>query len=233
MGFRLNYLDYEEAATGENVTSSSEITVEIKCGNRNIVSRLSAPGDLCSCPAKREDHGHDSSFWEILGTAPSSSPGKSKIEDTSSNLLPELSKRGVSNTKHLLSLIYDGFHKDHLPSTPTVTSTSPEDRKHPPTPNFCTSTAVKSPMRVISVLKEDLLMDDSPMGLPVPPNTPRVTGLSMNCNIQSRDHIVYLEVVAAKERLEKVRSPTSYSGISTKVRPGQIPINSLKSVMRL
>lgn len=46
-------------------------------------------------------------------------------------------------------------------------------------------------------------MDDSPMVLPVPPNTPRVGGLSMNSNIQSRDHIVYLEVMAAKERLEK------------------------------
>lgn len=79
MGFRLNYLDYEESNGGGDKALSSDISIEIKCGKRNIVSRLSATGDQCSCPAKREDHGNDSSFWEILGTAPSSSPGKQKV----------------------------------------------------------------------------------------------------------------------------------------------------------
>lgn len=77
MGFRLNYLDYEEAPAEKATTP--DITIEIKCGKRNIVSRLSATGDQCSCPAKKEENGNDSSFWEILGTAPSSSPGKQKV----------------------------------------------------------------------------------------------------------------------------------------------------------
>lgn len=80
MGFRLNYLDYEDPKDVSTSTSGSkELTIEIRCGHRNIVSRLSASEDQCACPAKREETDNDSSFWEILGTAPSSSPGRKKV----------------------------------------------------------------------------------------------------------------------------------------------------------
>lgn len=215
MGFRLNHLDYYEEAVGPG-TSSSDVTVEIRCGKRNIVSRLSAPAELCACPAKREDHETDSSFWEILGTAPSSSPGgaKKRVQDASSNLLADLSKRGVTNTRHLLHLIYEGFRKDHLPST-----NSPEQRPEIPPNPVHTSTQLKSPRRQVPVLNADMLVHDgfpedvvSPNVLTAPPNTPQVPSssafghlptTSSGQNIRHRDHLVYLEVLAAKERLDK------------------------------
>lgn len=97
MGFRLNYLDYEEATAGK--PSTPDITIEIKCGNRNIVSRLSATGDHCSCPAKKEENGNDSSFWEILGTAPSSSPGKQKVRMNSGMVSCNLNQFNLSRSK--------------------------------------------------------------------------------------------------------------------------------------
>lgn len=213
MGFRLNHLDYEEPVSG-TPSASSNITIEIRCEKQNIVSRLSASGEYCSCPAKKEETENEASFWEILGTAPSSSPGgKKRIEDTSSNLLPELSQRGVSNTKQLLSLIYEGFHKDHLPST---TTNSPEPRAEVPPNPIHTSTQIKSPRRLIPVLNKDMLLQEdpflekaSPAVLTAPPNTPKV-GVAGGFgkfnsvpNVRHRDHLVYLEVMAAKERLEK------------------------------
>ena len=81
MGFHLNYLDYEEAEKTPVAHSPcpTDVTVEIRCGNRQLVSRLSASEDHCTCPAKKGDQDNDSSFWEILGTAPSSSPGKKTV----------------------------------------------------------------------------------------------------------------------------------------------------------
>lgn len=218
MGFRLNYLNYEEA-TSSSANQSSDITIEIKCGKQNIISRLSATEELCGCPAKKEEKDNDSSFWEILGTAPSSSPGKQRIEDTCSNLLPELSKRGVTNTRQLLSLIFDGFHKDHLPSAvdSRTTNNSPERTEIPLNP-IHTSTQIRSPRRVIPVLNPDMLLQEevdkfSPGVLTAPPNTPKVNAggagfggkLSSlpNIGMRQRDHLVYLEVMAAKERLDK------------------------------
>lgn len=97
---------------------------------------------------------------------------------------------------------------------PTATTTnSPEDNQRPNS-NFLTST-VKSPRRLVPVLNADLLMHDvlSPSLLTVPPNTPKVltgpgllAGQGSKPNLVSfrnRDHMVYLEVMAAKERLDK------------------------------
>lgn len=76
MGFRLHYLDYEGAPNPS--AAHQALTIEIKCGKQNLVSRLSAPAESCKCPSKSEDQEHDNSFWEVLGTAPNSSPGTKK-----------------------------------------------------------------------------------------------------------------------------------------------------------
>lgn len=162
MGFRLNHLAYEETPSGAP-PAASDVSIEIRCGKQNIVSRLSATEDSCSCPARKDETENEASFWEILGTAPSSSPGgKKRIEDASSNLLPELSQRGVSNTKQLLKLIFDGFHKDHLPST---TTNSPEARPELPRNPIHTSTQIKSPRRLIPVLNSDMLLQVDEMSV--------------------------------------------------------------------
>lgn len=99
---------------------------------------------------------------------------------------------------------------------PTATTTnSPEEnqRLDAANSNFLTST-VKSPRRLVPVLNADLLMHDilSPSLLTVPPNTPKVSGPGLLSgqgskpnlvSFRNRDHLVYLEVMAAKERLDK------------------------------
>lgn len=90
---------------------------------------------------------------------------------------------------------------------------SPEHRPGPPITTFCTSTVMKSPMRKISVHGMELDMYDevSPTVLTAPPNTPKVFGgteggaMALNAlqNSKIRDNIVYMEVMAAKERLDK------------------------------
>ena len=129
----------------------------------------------------------------------------------------------MTNTKQLLSLIFEGFHKDHLPST--TSHNSPEQRALAPPNPIHTSTQVKSPRRVIPVMNADLLNEDvgagqqgiSPSPLTAPPNTPKVgtapgsgfvthvrpTGSSFMNRSRHRDHMAYMEVVAAKEQLEK------------------------------
>lgn len=121
----------------------------------------------------------------------------------------------MAHTKKLLGLIFEGFHKDHLP-TSTTTTNSPEQRPAIPAQSIHTSTQLKSPRRQIPVLDTDdeqptLPYHDLGNVLTAPPNTPKVqtsSGLDVfkaarAKNARQRDHLVFLEISAAKERLDK------------------------------
>ncbi|XP_052861269.1 uncharacterized protein LOC128268259 [Anopheles cruzii] len=152
MGLRLKYLDFD--AEKDNTDS---MTISIKCNRSGIRAEMSydlqQPG--CGCPEKTD---RDSSFWEVQATGPTVF---SKFKNnTSSNLLPDVSERCAVVSKAMLSnllefyqasirQVKDGKERPMLKSPlknpePTVCVTSPgltikAPFSTPPAEGKCTS----------------------------------------------------------------------------------------------
>ncbi|ETN62000.1 hypothetical protein AND_006334 [Anopheles darlingi] len=103
MGMRLQYLDFDDEKT-----NTDALTISIKCNRSGIRSELSY--DLqqqgCSCPEKTD---RDSSFWEVQATGPKVF---SKFKNnTSSNLLPDVSERCALVSKAMLANLLDYYQR--------------------------------------------------------------------------------------------------------------------------
>ncbi|KFB37804.1 AGAP012040-PA-like protein [Anopheles sinensis] len=99
MGLRLQYLDFE-ADKG----STDNLTVTIKCNRSGMRADLSYELVNCSCPEKTDC---ESSFWEVQATGPQVF---SKFKNnTSSNLLPDVSESCALVSKAMLSNLLDFY----------------------------------------------------------------------------------------------------------------------------
>ncbi|XP_058066828.1 uncharacterized protein LOC131216370 [Anopheles bellator] len=101
MGLRLKYLDFD--AEKDNTDS---MVISIKCNRSGIRAEMSydlqQPG--CSCPEKTD---RDSSFWEVQATGPTVF---SKFKNnTSSNLLPDVSERCAVVSRAMLSNLLEFY----------------------------------------------------------------------------------------------------------------------------
>ncbi|XP_029713136.2 uncharacterized protein LOC109418513 [Aedes albopictus] len=138
MGLKLEYIDFEKEKL-----NADTLTVQIACNKSGVLAKLSYDLVNCSCPDKNDK---ETSFWEVQGTGPSVF---SKFRnDTSSNLLPEISEKCSMVSKAMLSNLLDYYRtnikaiergEDVLQSplkvtTPTICVTSPGLTNHCATP---------------------------------------------------------------------------------------------------
>lgn len=138
MGLKLEYIDFEQEKQ-----NADTLTVQIACNKSGVLAKLSYDLVNCSCPDKNDK---ETSFWEVQGTGPSVF---SKFRnDTSSNLLPEISEKCSMVSKAMLSNLLDYYRtnikaiergEDALQSpfkvaTPTICVTSPGLTNHGGTP---------------------------------------------------------------------------------------------------
>ncbi|XP_055627893.1 uncharacterized protein LOC129769565 isoform X2 [Toxorhynchites rutilus septentrionalis] len=99
MGFKLEYLDFEKEKL-----NCDTLTVDIKCNKSGVKARMSYDLVDCSCPEKDEK---ETSFWEVQATGPKEF---SKFKNnTSSNLLPEVSENCSLVSKAMLSNLLDYY----------------------------------------------------------------------------------------------------------------------------
>ncbi|XP_058459319.1 uncharacterized protein LOC131435442 [Malaya genurostris] len=99
MGLKLEYLDFEQ-----DKSNTDTLIVEIKCNRSGVVARMSYDLVDCSCPEKDEK---ETSFWEVQATGPQVF---SKFKNnTSSNLLPEVSENCSMVSKAMLSNLLDYY----------------------------------------------------------------------------------------------------------------------------
>ncbi|EAT39476.1 AAEL008729-PA [Aedes aegypti] len=139
MGLKLEYIDFEKEKL-----NADTLTVQIACNKSGVLAKLSYDLVNCSCPDKNDK---ETSFWEVQGTGPSVF---SKFRnDTSSNLLPEISEKCSMVSKAMLSNLLDYYRtnikaiergEDVLQSplkvaTPTICVTSPGLTNHSATPS--------------------------------------------------------------------------------------------------
>lgn len=222
MGFRLDHLDYEDhqAPVVAPAPHEDDVTIEIRCGKAKIRSRLTASQQHCACPPKSENAQLANSFWEVQGNNPASSPGKKTVQDTSSNLLPDLSKKGILVTKHLLAIMMEVFRRERS----TMASETGQDSGIPKSPTDLSSIlhSKRSPsrMRKISVdyalLQTDDLFCPSATTTKAPPNTPRLPPVSQMESLTSpwnaagseqdrrRDLGIIHELTTIQARMNKV-----------------------------
>ncbi|XP_055532712.1 protein PRRC2C-like [Wyeomyia smithii] len=99
MGLKLEYLDFEEEKS-----NTDSLTVDIRCHKSGVMARMSYDLVDCSCPEKDEK---ETSFWEVQATGPSVF-SKHK-NNTSSNLLPEVSESCSMVSKAMLSNLLDYY----------------------------------------------------------------------------------------------------------------------------
>ncbi|XP_053686116.1 protein PRRC2C-like [Sabethes cyaneus] len=99
MGLKLEYLDFDA-----DKSSTETLTVEIRCHKSGVLARMSYDLVDCSCPVKDEK---ETSFWEVQATGPSVF-SKHK-NNTSSNLLPEISENCSMVSKAMLSNLLDYY----------------------------------------------------------------------------------------------------------------------------
>uniref|UniRef100_A0AAG5DIW7 Uncharacterized protein n=1 Tax=Anopheles atroparvus TaxID=41427 RepID=A0AAG5DIW7_ANOAO len=99
MGLRLQYLDFEA-----DKSNADNLTVSIKCNRSGMRADLSYDLVSCSCPEKTE---RESSFWEVQATGPQVF-SKCK-NNTSSNLLPDVSESCALVSKAMLSNLLDFY----------------------------------------------------------------------------------------------------------------------------
>ncbi|XP_062559500.1 TSC22 domain family protein 1-like isoform X2 [Armigeres subalbatus] len=134
MGLKLEYIDFENEKS-----NADTLTVQIACNKSGVLAKLSYDLVSCSCPDKNDK---ETSFWEVQGTGPSVF---SKFRnDTSSNLLPEISEKCSMVSKAMLSNLLDYYRtniktiergEDVLQSplkvaTPAICVTSPGLTNH-------------------------------------------------------------------------------------------------------
>ncbi|XP_053670836.1 uncharacterized protein LOC128721138 [Anopheles nili] len=99
MGLRLQYLDFD----GEKSTNDN-LTIAIKCNKSGMRAEMSYDLLRCSCPEKTE---RESAFWEVQATGPKVF---SKFKNnTSSNLLPDVSESCALVSKAMLSNLLDFY----------------------------------------------------------------------------------------------------------------------------
>lgn len=99
MGFKLEYLDFEK-----DKSNCETLTVDIKCNKSGVRARMSYDLVDCSCPEKDQK---ETSFWEVQATGPKEF---SKFKNnTSSNLLPEVSEKCSLVSKAMLSNLLDYY----------------------------------------------------------------------------------------------------------------------------
>lgn len=138
MGLKLEYIDFENEKL-----NADTLTVQIACNKSGVLAKLSYDLVNCSCPDRNDK---ETSFWEVQGTGPAVF---SKFRnDTSSNLLPEISEKCSMVSKAMLSNLIDYYRtnikaiergEDALQSplkvaTPTICVTSPGMSNHCATP---------------------------------------------------------------------------------------------------
>lgn len=136
MGLKLEFLNFEQEKS-----NADTFTVEIKCNRSGVRAKLAYDLIECTCPEKDEK---EASFWEVQGTGPKAfSKGRN---DTSSNLLPEVSENCSMVSKAMLTNLLD-FYKSSMKSvergedvlnsplrvaTPRICVTSPTGQGSPP-----------------------------------------------------------------------------------------------------
>lgn len=99
IGLKLEYLDFEPEKS-----NTDTLTVDIKCNRSGVMARLSYDLVDCSCPEKDD---REASFWEVQATGPKVF-SKHK-NNTSSNLLPEVSENCSIVSKAMLSNLLDYY----------------------------------------------------------------------------------------------------------------------------
>lgn len=105
MGLKLEFLNIEHEKS-----NADTFTVDIKCNRSGVRAKLAYDLIECTCPEKDEK---EASFWEVQGTGPKAfSKGKN---DTSSNLLPEVSENCSMVSKAMLTNLLD-FYKSSMKS---------------------------------------------------------------------------------------------------------------------
>lgn len=105
MGLKLEFLNFEQEKS-----NADTFTVDIKCNRSGVKAKLTYDLIECTCPEKDEK---EASFWEVQGTGPKAfSKGKN---DTSSNLLPEVSENCSMVSKAMLTNLLD-FYKSSMKS---------------------------------------------------------------------------------------------------------------------
>lgn len=105
MGMKLEFLNFEQEKS-----NADTFTVDVKCNRSGVRAKLTYDLIECTCPEKDEK---EASFWEVQGTGPKAfSKGRN---DTSSNLLPEVSENCSMVSKAMLTNLL-GFYKDSIKS---------------------------------------------------------------------------------------------------------------------
>lgn len=99
MGLKLEYIDFQEEKL-----NAETLSVQIACNKSGVLAKLSYDLVSCSCPDK--DY-KETSFWEVQGTGPS--VFSKCTNDTSSNLLPEISEKCSMMSKTMLSNLLDYY----------------------------------------------------------------------------------------------------------------------------
>uniref|UniRef100_A0A182QD13 Uncharacterized protein n=1 Tax=Anopheles farauti TaxID=69004 RepID=A0A182QD13_9DIPT len=99
MGLRLQSLDFETEKS-----NTDNLTITVKCNRSGMRAELSYELLRCSCPEKNDQ---ESSFWEVQATGPKVF---SKFKNnTSSNLLPDVSESCALVSKAMLSNLLDFY----------------------------------------------------------------------------------------------------------------------------
>lgn len=102
MGLKLEYIDFEEKKLGADTLS-----VQIMCNKSGVLAKLSYDLVNCSCPDRNNK---ETSFWEVQGTGPS--VFSKCTNDTSSNLLPEISEKCSMVSKAMLSNLLEYYRSN-------------------------------------------------------------------------------------------------------------------------
>uniref|UniRef100_A0A182NPR9 Transcriptional coactivator p15 (PC4) C-terminal domain-containing protein n=1 Tax=Anopheles dirus TaxID=7168 RepID=A0A182NPR9_9DIPT len=135
MGLRLQYLDFEA-----DKSNTDNLTITVKCNRSGMRADLSYELLRCSCPEKNDQ---ESSFWEVQATGPKVF---SKFKNnTSSNLLPDVSESCALVSKAMLSNLLDFYET----SIRQVKEEKEQAMLHSP---------LKSPRPKVSVISPGLTM---------------------------------------------------------------------------
>lgn len=102
MGLKLEYIDFQEEKL-----NADTLSVQITCNKSGVLAKLSYDLVNCSCPDKNYK---ETSFWEVQGTGPS--VFSKCTNDTSSNLLPEISEKCSMVSKAMLSNLLDYYRSN-------------------------------------------------------------------------------------------------------------------------
>ncbi|KAL7301077.1 hypothetical protein TKK_0006347 [Trichogramma kaykai] len=97
VGFQLRQFEKCEAAkTANEPVKPNNTRITLECGTSKMVATLEMNDVACECPSDSDRDNADGSFWSITGSGPAGEnmlhSSMNHIEETGSNLLPEMSK---------------------------------------------------------------------------------------------------------------------------------------------